>query len=172
MDDYITNKAGQKRPYGFKYAPKTGMLYRSRKHIKNTAGKLGPIYNKDVAYQMILYKKEGLKVHRLAFLFMNELLPYGRDRVVDHINGKKHDNRWNNLRIVDKRENDQNKLMHRNGKLPGTNQEKRSQSNRWTGQININGIRYGLGTFGTELEAHQAYLKALSDWKTYNKVPD
>jgi hypothetical protein len=169
--DYITNKAGQKRPYGFKYAPKTGMLYRSRKHVKNTTGKLGPIYNKNVAYQMILYKKEGLKVHRLAFLFMEKLLPFGREYVVDHINGKKHDNRWYNLRIVSKRENDQNKLMHRNGKLAGANQEKGYHSKRWVGQININGTRYGLGTYDTELEAHQAYLKALSDWSNNKKVP-
>jgi len=175
--DYVTNKVGQKRPYGFKYSPQTGMFYRSRiGSVKNTVGKLGPIYNKKHSYlYFCVIENKKLKVwklHRLAFIFMNVFIKEkDRKTIVDHINGNAHDNRWCNLRLVDKRENDQNKKSHRNGKLVGAIQDKRYES-YFKSQIRINNKRYYLGMYKTEKDAHEAYMRALENWNNEGILPE
>jgi len=167
MVDYITNKAGQKRPYGFKYAPKTGMLYRSRKHKYDVKGGLGPIMpQKNRKYPSLTFKGKEISFHRFAVLMMDIFLPEGKlggvGTVVDHKNGNTHDNRWDNLRIVSKRENDQNKASHREGSLCGCHRAKKTKKERWEARIVINKKYHHIGTYDTELEAHQAYLAEAS----------
>ena len=81
--------------------------------------------------------------------------------MVDHINGNSLDNRRGNLRIVTNRENQQNQVKHRHGKLFGCCYRKRVK--KWQALIRIDGSQKSLGCFKTEHEAHQAYMKAYNE---------
>lgn len=43
---------------------------------------------------------------------------------------------------------------------------------KYTAQITINGIQYGLGSFNSSGDASKAYLKALNNWKLLKIVPN
>lgn len=139
---------------GVKYSPQTGLFMRDypRKGWR-------PVTTKNSnGYVTIFYEKRKLLAHRLAFYMMGKTVP--PDMVVDHINGIKSDNRWENLRIVTNRENQTNRKRHRNGSLPGAFYFKRD--NRWAAQISINRKSIHLGYFDTEMLAHEAYNRAKS----------
>lgn len=87
---------------------------------------------------------------------------------VDHINGDRLDNRLYNLRVVSNRENQQNQQIHREGRLPGSHLER----GRWRARIRIGGVKKHLGCFNTEQEAHQAYLKALTELEQTTAQPE
>jgi hypothetical protein len=172
--DYVTNKVGQKMPYGLKYSPQTGMFYRSVKHPNASKSELGPIVQKNRKYMRIMHNRKEYPLHRLAFLFMNVFLPEGEiggtGTVVDHINGNTHDNRWENLRLVEKRENDQNKKAHREGRKCGVNESSKTKG-RWEARIVIDKKRHHIGTYGSEEEAYKHYLKAIDDWNNNGIKP-
>jgi len=78
---------------------------------------------------------------------------------VDHIDGDMLNNRRENLRFVTNRQNQQNKSLHRRGRLVGCYWHKRV--NRWRAQIRIDKARKHLGYFDTEHAAHERYTEEL-----------
>lgn len=96
----------------------------------------------------------GISIHRF-------LAKPPNGHMVDHINGNSLDNRKENLRIVTNRENMLNTSVHRSGRLFGAIFYKKA--NKWRSQIRVNGVKKNLGTFKTEHEAHQAYIKAYNE---------
>ena len=96
--------------------------------------------------------------HRLAFLYVTGQWPTG---VVDHINGERADNRWENLRDVSMTVNQQNqrRAHKRNatGLLGVTFNKRRG---KYQAQIAINGAYRYLGLYATADLAHAAYLAA------------
>lgn len=78
---------------------------------------------------------------------------------VDHIDGDVANNHVDNLRWVTYRQNNSNTKKHREGKLLGTLQK---PSGLWQARITIEGKRYSLGTYETEQEAHEAYVRKLT----------
>ena len=74
-------------------------------------------------------------------------------RQVDHINGVRHDNRLENLRLVTCQQNNFNRT-----KAKGYCWHK--QHHKWQTQIRIDGKDQHIGLFDTEEAAHNAYLKA------------
>lgn len=100
------------------------------------------------------------ELHRLiAYRIQGRRLT--EDEIVDHINGDMLDNRRHNLRVVTKRQNNQNRKKHREGKLVGCTYIKQRQ--KWRANITINHKTIFLGYYNTELEAHKAYLKVLDE---------
>jgi hypothetical protein len=101
---------------------------------------------------------EIYRAHRLAWLWMTGDWP---EHDIDHINGIRRDNRWENLRYADKLINAQNikgpRADNTSGFL-GVHFDKRHK--QWKAQININKKRAHIGRFDTPEEAHQAYLEA------------
>ncbi len=87
---------------------------------------------------------------------------YGR--LVDHINGDTLDNRRENLRFVTARQNQANQGKQRRGetraRFVGVHPFMRGG---WKAQIKINGRQRHLGVFKTDIEAAQAYQKALTE---------
>jgi hypothetical protein len=80
--------------------------------------------------------------------------------IVDHRNENRFDNILSNLQIITNRENITKAIMHKNpNRLMGVKQNR----DKFQSQIFANGQQNYLGTFGTELEAHEAYLKALTE---------
>lgn len=100
-----------------------------------------------------------LKIHRLV-----TQCPAGLQ--VDHINGNKLDNRKSNLRICTNSQNQFNIKTRRRkyGYLKGAYKKVGAKGRIWWSQIlipesNPKKLKY-LGSFYTEQEAHEAYVKA------------
>lgn len=109
-------------------------------------------------YGVISFNKIHYKEHRLAWFFHYWKWP---DNYIDHINGKRRDNRIVNLRDVSRRENCANKEMHREGKLVGCYFQKSSK--KWISKIFFKKTQIYIGLFPTEKSAHDAYLKKYSE---------
>ena len=104
--------------------------------------------------------KKMRKVHQLvAEAFLNHS-PNGQELVIDHIKSIKNDNRVENLNIVSSRENTHRKKRIAKSKYVGVSWHKLNC--KWQARIGIKFKRIHLGTFNTEIEAHEAYQKALS----------
>jgi len=140
-----------------KYEPETGKLYwiYGRKKIKEN-DEVGHV--RADGYIRLKYNGKSYYAHKIAWLLYYGYWPQG---IVDHINGIKSDNRINNLRNVSQKENCQNRIEHRQGKLLGTHYNKKF--NNWQSFITFNGKKKHLGCFDTEQKAHEAYLKALEE---------
>jgi hypothetical protein len=109
-------------------------------------------------YRKIDLNGEWFKAHRLIYSLANKC-DVDSSLYIDHINGIRDDNHPENLRLVTTRENQQNRLTHRRGRLVGCYWNK--QCKKWHAQIEINKKHIFLGLYPTEEEAHEAYLIAL-----------
>jgi hypothetical protein len=106
------------------------------------------------------------KVHILmvASFMYNEYLELiinnNEKYLIDHKNENRYNNHLSNLQIITHRENITKALMHKNpNRLIGVKRNR----DKYQSQIFANGQQNHLGTFDTELEAHEAYLKALAE---------
>lgn len=96
--------------------------------------------------------------HRLAFLYMTGHWPPAH---VDHINGVRSDNHWANLRNASRSQNNQNSKRKGVRLLKGVElATDRRRLKQYSARICANGIRYSLGYFSTEEDAHAAYCAA------------
>lgn len=96
--------------------------------------------------------------HRLAWLYVTGEWPVDQ---VEHRNGIRSDNRWDNLRAATNAENGQNRQgAHVNNKsgMLGVSPSR----GLWRATINVDGKQKYLGRFSTPEDAHAAYLKAKS----------
>ena len=95
--------------------------------------------------------------HRLAFLYMTGSFP---SDVVDHINGNRFDNRWENLRPATRSQNLQNRGPQKQNtyRLKGVFYDE--QRRKWLASIKHQGKAYFLGRHKTKEEAAHAYNKA------------
>jgi hypothetical protein len=101
------------------------------------------------------------KVEQVSRLVVEAFIgPIPKNMFVDHINGDRQDNRVENLRIVTRRQNQQNLEKHRNGKLVGCSQD----GTHWRCHILLEGVYHRWGWYTTEQEAHLAYLKKLAEF--------
>lgn len=142
------------------YDPETGVFTRR----VTTGGRYGgaagthPGTLSDQGYWMISVCSKQHRAHRLAWLYVTGAWPTGE---IDHLNGERIDNRWENLRDVQRHVNAQNK--------------RRAQSNSKTGllgacwatrdqcfisRIKADGKYRSLGAFKTAEAAHAAYVDA------------
>lgn len=139
---------------GVKYCPKSGLLFDNMRH-SNRKPKLVLTKNRK---GYIHYQKLGqhINVARLIMQLMGVVVP--SNCCVDHINGKRSDNRFSNLRVVTVRQNNTNKLIHRLGKPVGFSA---LPSGRHRAQIKLGGKYTHLGIFDTEVEANLAYIMFL-----------
>lgn len=138
------------------YNPDTGVF--TWKVNRGTNKLKGDIAGSDNGrgYIAIQINKKKYKAHRLAWLYVYGTWP---KKHLDHINGNRIDNRLLNLRESTSRENQQNRIEHRNGHLVGSSFRK--DIKKWQSIIVINKKKKHLGVFNTELEAHQRYLLEL-----------
>lgn len=81
--------------------------------------------------------------------------------VIDHINGKRDDNRWENLRNGDKTVNAHNR------RTPSANSTSgylgvsfERDRNKWKAHISVGRKKINLGRFATREQAAQAYIDA------------
>ena len=106
--------------------------------------------------------------HRLAYLYMTGSFPPNQ---LDHINGVRSDNRWVNLRPATDAQNRQNmkKKVGTRSTLQGVTWFPRDGT--WMSRLMHNYKSYFLGYFGSETEAHEAYLTAKAQLHTFQPTP-
>jgi hypothetical protein len=112
--------------------------------------------NHNKGYCLVGFKGSHIMYHTIIWVLTNGTIE-DAEAVIDHISGDKLDNRIENLRLVSTRENQQNQVNHRKGKLTGCCLHK---CGKWQAQITISGKLIHLGLYNTEPEAHKIYLKA------------
>ena len=132
------------------YDPETGIF------VDKNGTKIGAINN---GYLRISLRGKVYQAHRIAWAYIHGVWP-STGIIVDHINCNRKDNRIANLRLVNHRENMQNKIKPQ-GKNPylGVRQDK--FSGKWCAGIYSDGKHRGLGSsFTTPEEARDAYIAA------------
>tara|TARA_R110000751_G_scaffold294840_1_gene402928 strand:- start:59 stop:664 length:606 start_codon:yes stop_codon:yes gene_type:complete len=116
-----------------------------------------------------LYKNStrlGYNIHKLVAIAFLGHTPCGHKIEVDHINGIKTDNRVKNLQLLTNREHQTKTAKdidktETTSKYTGVSWHK--SKGKWRSQIKINGKLKHLGYFTDELEASNAYQKALDN---------
>jgi len=135
------------------YCPETGVFIR----LKQTSPriKVGQTSGwKDVQgyLNMTLHGRQW-KAHRLAWLYMTGAFPIGE---IDHINRVKDDNRFCNLRDVDRLTNELNKGIQSNNTSGFKGVSYQKQSGKWEAYVCRNKKKKSLGVFATPELASKA----------------
>ena len=123
---------------------------------------------RDNGYRCVSLSKDNISksttvAQVVAVAFLNHK-PDGHTLVVDHINGKRTDDRARNLRIVTNRENNSSCYRSDRGRLSSrfTGVYWSKSAKKWSARIRYKGIMNSLGCFTIESDASDAYQKALS----------
>ena len=102
-------------------------------------------------------KQKNFKVHVLVAMAFLGHTPCGHKIVVDHVDGNRLNNNLNNLRLVTQREN----LSRQGGSSEHTGVNWCKHVKKWRAYIYTDGKLKHLGYFTNEVEASEAYQKAL-----------
>lgn len=145
------------------YDPETGVFTRLRRLVigrRSGGGKAGDLLGSidDQGYARIMVERVRYQAQRLAVLYVTGNWPTGE---VDHINGKRADNRWSNLRDVTRAQNQQNRRgasANSSSGLLGVSFER--QRGNWKAHISVDGRKKNLGRYATAEEAYAVYLRA------------
>jgi HNH endonuclease/AP2 domain len=105
----------------------------------------------DIRFDGVLYK-----AHRLAWFYMTGILP----EKVDHINMKRDDNRWVNLREATNQKNAWNRTVQSNNKIGLKGVSWHKQGSKWRAVIFVEGKQKHLGLWDDPQMAHEAYMAA------------
>lgn len=95
----------------------------------------------------------GIKVEGKSILVHRYLTDAPKDKLVDHINRNKKDNRLINLRLTDKSVNAFNSNMRSNNTSGYTGVRFRKDTKKWTAEIKKDYKKYNLGCFANIEEA-------------------
>lgn len=140
------------------YDPETGIFIRlvNRQCVK--AGDIAGSISSE-GYLTVYMDGRSYKCHRLAWFYMTGEWPKGE---IDHIDGKRANNAFSNLRDVSKNANIQNqkKPQSRNKSSGYLGVFKNYNSNKFMARITVNNRKIYLGSFSEAEDAHEAYLKA------------
>lgn len=137
----------------FRYNPDTGEFHRIA-FVNNQ----GVLYSRESAveskhqhgYFIAVVNGKRYRVHHLIFLYMTGSMP---DKDVDHINGDRIDNRWCNLRLVDRVDNQRNQGVRTDNLTGRTGVYWYPPLNKYQAQITVNGKRIHLGYFEQQDDA-------------------
>lgn len=140
------------------YNAQTGFIvWKKHKHRgKMQAGDRAGCIDRS-GYEYIRIGRMPIASHIIAWTLFYGVCP---NKHIDHINGDRKDNRIDNLRLVTSRQNQQNRSIHRSGRLPGASP---MRNGKWQSRIGIKGKTKYLGVFNTAVEAHCAYQEALRE---------
>ena len=95
-------------------------------------------------YIIIKIDYEPYRAHRLAVLYMTGEWP---DGVIDHINRDKADNRWENIRVCTKAENNRNRELAKNNTSGSKGVVFDKRFGKWLVMVGINGSRRSFGYY-------------------------
>jgi hypothetical protein len=128
---------------------------------------LGYRWSHNKEYAQVKISKKNVLMHRY-------IIKAKPGDIVDHINGRKNDNRLSNLRIVSASVNSRNKIGKGASQYLGVKMDKKTQ--RWTCSVTMNGTRYHCGSYTTDVEAAIAVnlmsIKLYGNHAKLNMIPD
>lgn len=112
-------------------------------------------------YRVIRLNKRDYFVHRIAWLYVTGSWPRF---FIDHLNGKRADNRWTNLREATLVENLYNQKRSKNNKsgIKGVSWDKRRK--KWRAVLVYNRGFKHLGYYEKKADAGFAYVKAAKEY--------
>ena len=135
--------------------------------LRRTDGKWKVVDNKKNhtdGYCRVNFNGRMVSYHVIVWILSTgKDIPQGME--IDHINGNTIDNRIENLRLVTRRQNQQNRKKHRAGQLVGCCFNK--SVGKYQAQIRIGEKRVFLGRYKTEQETHEAYKIACKHITNY-----
>jgi HNH endonuclease/AP2 domain len=150
------------------YNPETGFFFwKQRFGRRGVPGKRAGTIDFN-GYMVVTINGKRFKGHRLAWLVMTGNWPV---LAVDHINGDRSDNRFENLREANCSENQHNRRLQRNNKSGYQGVAWDSHAGKWRAGIRADGRGINLGGYDTPQEAHTAYLRAKAQLHPFNPVP-
>ena len=131
----------------FDYDPETGLFTHAKN--KGSRGRKGHVAGSwnAAGYLLLGLNKHYFYGHRAAWLLITSTDPV--DYEIDHIDRDSRNNRFNNLRLTNRAENQWNTPLGRGWDL--------LPSGTYRARIDINGKFVHLGTFSTAEEAKAAY---------------
>jgi hypothetical protein len=140
------------------YDPVTGIFIwvRDPKFYRIKKGDLAGSITK-LGYRKIRIDGKIYFAHRLAWYFMMKRYP---DCDIDHINGIKDDNRWENLRAATASQNQMNRTKTRSNTSGFKGVYWHEKLQKWQAKITIKKKQIYLGVFSTAEEASHAYQDA------------
>lgn len=138
------------------YNPETGELRwlksrGSRAPAGAIAGTIGPD-----GYRVIRVSRI-YRAHVLAWVIMTGEWP---ELQIDHRNGVRHDNRWNNLRLATQQQQNANAALRSDNTSGYRGVHFCKATNKWRAEIRVNGKGKKLGRFKSREEAHEAWRAA------------
>jgi len=141
------------------YDPATGVFtWRETVRGRNTvAGAVAGCVSQKTGYRSVGIDGGKQRANRLAWFWMTGQWP---ERLVDHENGVKNDDRWDNLRHATKGQNNSNSRLKSNNRSGYKGVVYRKSMGKWTAQITVKRMHKHLGTFDTPEAAHAAYVSA------------
>ena len=126
------------------YNPETGVfIWLKTPRGKVKAGDVAGHKDSD-GYIIIKIAGKEYKAHRLAWLYVHGAMP---EKIMDHINHVKADNRIINLRCVSHIENQKNRSLWRKSKTGITGVLRDSRSKMWLARITVDKKLIYLGVF-------------------------
>lgn len=144
----------------FTYDPEAGRFKWRYKAAKNGRPFVGcPGWRNGDGYEVLSVGSRQIFAHRIAYLFMaGSDVPKGHE--IDHINGVVDDNRWCNLRLVRRSQNNMNSKIRHDNKSGVKGVCYSKSRDKWEAEIKADGKRWRLGRFDTLEEAAQVRKEA------------
>lgn len=139
------------------YLPESGEFTWARTRRRDLLGQLAGRID-TYGYRQINAGERAVFAHRLVWLAETDTWPLSE---IDHINGKRDDNRFANLRLATRCENMANQKVRSNNRS-GFRGVSLRESGKWRALLVAAGRRHHLGHFDTKEEAAEAY-RAASD---------
>jgi hypothetical protein len=127
-------------------------------------------FKQNNGYYIVNLSKEGkrktITIHILVAMAFLGHKPDGTQIIVpDHKDGDKSNNRVDNLELITQRENISRGYLRKKTSSQYTGVSWCGREKKWVAYIHIDGKKKFLGYYSTEIEAHEAYQKALNELK-------
>lgn len=148
----------------FTYNPSTGIFTRNFSVNKWKKGEIAGGVTRE-GYIKIRVGSKKHSAHRLAFLYMVGFIP----DCIDHIDGDKANNRWDNLRIATRSENGYNRSLQVNSTtgvkgLVYYPNENNYGKPRYKAQIRVEGKTVSKSLSITKNRSAEAIIEDLTNW--------
>jgi hypothetical protein len=139
------------------YDPATGAFtHKAWRGHGRRPGEVAGCLHSQSGYRRISIDGHDYQAHRLVWLWVHGRWP---ENFIDHINGRRDDNRLENLRDVHDMANRENRRNIRRDSATGF-QGVALNGKRFSAYIRVSGRRLHLGTHDTPEAAHAAYVEA------------
>lgn len=150
----------------FTYDPTTGELRWKNCPLKQLNGMIAGNF-KD-GYREARFCGRSQRVHRIIWLMQTGQFP-PPDRMIDHANGDRADNRWANLRLATRSQNNHNRHQVRSDSKSGIRGVKyRAERDRYVPILKVGGRERKFGSFRTAEEAKARFREVELQYRGEN----